>query len=51
MLRDYVPKIRMQLHPEDFIEKSSGATLNYYIDGKSTLNPEYALSILESRLE
>ncbi len=29
----------MQLHPEDFIEKFSGATLNYYIDGKSTLNP------------
>ncbi|MHA1802157.1 MAG: NAD(P)/FAD-dependent oxidoreductase, partial [Candidatus Heimdallarchaeaceae archaeon] len=34
------PKIRAQLRPEDFSSKSSGATLNYYIDGEADLDPE-----------
>ena len=27
------PKIRMKMRPDDFEERSSGATINYYIDG------------------
>jgi len=34
------PKIRSQLRPEDFSKESVGATLNYYIDGNSDMNPE-----------
>jgi len=34
------PYIRMKLRPEDFDERSSGATLNYYIDGTSTADPK-----------
>ena len=33
------PKIRMKLRPDDFMERPSGATLNYYIDGTANLNP------------
>jgi len=31
------PRIRMQMHPNDFIEKPSGSTLNYYIDGTAKM--------------
>ena len=33
------PKPRQKLRPNDFISKSSGSTLNYYIDGEAKLNP------------
>jgi flavin-dependent dehydrogenase len=32
------PVIRLKLHPKDFINKSSGATVNYYIDGPADLD-------------
>ena len=34
------PVVRKKLRPEDFSTKSSGATLNYYIDGTCDADPE-----------
>ena len=33
------PKLRSKLRPEDFRQRSMGATLNYYIDGDGDLDP------------
>ena len=33
------PKIRMKMRPDDFETRSSGATVNYYIDGEADLDP------------
>lgn len=35
------PKLRMQMRPQDFEKTSSGATLNYYINGTADMNPHF----------
>ncbi|MFX1275658.1 MAG: NAD(P)/FAD-dependent oxidoreductase [Promethearchaeota archaeon] len=35
-----MPKVRLKERPQDFENRSSGATINYYFDGKSNLDPQ-----------